>query len=469
MRLPTSCVVPPSAEQLRAVVDARRKLIETAAVARARQNGGEAFQTELGAALSAQKTMVESLHSAQPSNRTQRAALEWRVLEADLQFHHVSFDHADNPLIHLMAEALNGQLCRARQSAKRGLAGADAALAEHKAIFEAGQLLARQELRSHREPKGGARSHFVRAARLWLHRLRRRRARGLRRKPALPDQSYRQYWKPRHEGGPVTATGVLRFDNIAKAFGGTQALKGVSFEVRRGEIVALLGENGAGKSTLIKILSGVHKADAGAISLDGAPYQSGGVEDDHKVAFVHQDLGLIEWMTLTENVGLARGFARRSLFGRHGIIDWAACDRTARNALALIGCEIDPGTRIQSLSRTEKSLVAIARALVVDCDFLVLDEPTASLPADEVERLFAAMGSMKARGVGMIYVSHRIDEVFRVADRVVVLRDGRLVGEERVDETDSARLIGMIVGRTTFDAFQKDQSQPGAVRVSVSG
>jgi ribose transport system ATP-binding protein len=265
----------------------------------------------------------------------------------------------------------------------------------------------------------------------------------------------------------VSGTGALRFDGIVKSFGGTQALKGVSFEVRRGEIVALLGENGAGKSTLIKILSGIHKADSGAIAIDGAPYHAG--RRDNAVSFIHQDLGLIEWMTVAENVGLARGFVRSSFFGRAGVIDWGRSAKAARDALSLVGCDMDPDTRIQSLSRTEKSLVAIARALAVDCDFLVLDEPTASLPADEVERLFAAMRSLKARGVGMIYVSHRLDEVFRVADRVVVLRDGRLVGEEEIARTSPARLIEMIVGRATFDAFQKVHREPGPVRVAVSG
>ena len=213
----------------------------------------------------------------------------------------------------------------------------------------------------------------------------------------------------------------------------------------------------------------MYKADSGEISLDGLRYSGARGESDRNVAFVHQDLGLIEWMTVSENVALARGFARSSFLGRAGIIDWAECDRTARDALGRVGCDIEPDTRIQSLSRTEKSLVAIARALVVECDFLVLDEPTASLPADEVARLFTAMGALKARGVGMIYVSHRLDEVFRIADRVVVLRDGRVVGEERTQDANPARLIGMIVGRTTFDAFTKDQRQPGAVRVSVSG
>ena len=120
----------------------------------------------------------------------------------------------------------------------------------------------------------------------------------------------------------MTGTGTLRFDGIVKSFGGTQALKGVSFEVRRGEIVALLGENGAGKSTLIKILSAIHKADSGNISIDGAPYHGGRRDNRNVVAFIHQDLGLIEWMTVAENVGLARGFARSSFFGRAGVIDW---------------------------------------------------------------------------------------------------------------------------------------------------
>ncbi len=260
--------------------------------------------------------------------------------------------------------------------------------------------------------------------------------------------------------------GTLRFENVAKAFGGTQALKGVSFEVARGEIVALLGENGAGKSTLIKVLGGIHAADTGAITLGSVPYHHAARQ---AVSFIHQDLGLIEWMTVAENVGLARGFARSARLGALGVIDWTACQEFAREALRLVGCDLDPETRIQTLSRTEKSLVAIARALVANRDFLVLDEPTASLPADEVERLFAAMRTLKARNVGMIYVSHRLDEIFRVADRVVVLRDGRVVGADTVAETTPDRLVKMIVGRSTFDAFQKKGRPLGERRLTVSG
>ena len=258
----------------------------------------------------------------------------------------------------------------------------------------------------------------------------------------------------------------LEFRNVVKSFGGTRALKDVSFSVAAGEIVALLGENGAGKSTLIKVLGGIHRADTGAVLLDGAPY----VHDEtragaRRISFIHQDLGLVEWMTVAENVALAEGFAR----GGFGMIDWRATDRAARAALALVGCDIDPATRVQELGRTEKSLVAIARALASECDFLVLDEPTASLPANEVERLFAVMRTLKARGVGMIYVSHRLDEIFRVADRVVVLRDGTKVGDDPVAETTPEALVRQIVGRSTFDAFAKAERPSAGVRLEVRG
>ena len=258
----------------------------------------------------------------------------------------------------------------------------------------------------------------------------------------------------------------LEFRNVAKSFGGTRALKDVSFSVGAGEIVALLGENGAGKSTLIKILGGIHRADGGAVLLDGAPYAHDETRaGTRRISFIHQDLGLIEWMTVAENVALAQGFGRPSL----RMIDWRATDNAARTALSLVGCDIDPATRVQDLGRTEKSLVAIARALATECDFLVLDEPTASLPANEVERLFSVMRALKDRGVGMIYVSHRLDEIFRVADRVVVLRDGALVGDNAVAETTPDALVRQIVGRSTFDVFAKSDRPVSGVRLEVRG
>ncbi len=250
----------------------------------------------------------------------------------------------------------------------------------------------------------------------------------------------------------------LFFDGIDKHFGGTYALKDVSLAVGRGEIVALLGENGAGKSTLIKVLGGIHSPDAGHVRIDGQPYQHrpAGFGERQKVAFIHQDLGLIEWMTVAENIALALGYSRKS-----GLIRWRDVEDFAAKALTKVDCDFDPTTRVEDLTRTEKSLVAIARALAVDSEFLVLDEPTASLPADEVERLFEALRPLRDRGVGMIYVSHRLDEIFRIADRVAVLRDGAMVGVRSIDHTTPEELVQKIVGRKTRVTL-KSQEQPGA-------
>jgi ribose transport system ATP-binding protein len=178
------------------------------------------------------------------------------------------------------------------------------------------------------------------------------------------------------------------------------------------------------------------------------------------IAFIHQDLGLIDWMTVAENICMTLGFPRR-----HGLIDWAAARRGAAAALEMLGADIDPDIRIQNLSRTEKSLVAIARALAADPEILVLDEPTASLPADEVARLFTALRRLRSRGVAMIYVSHRLDEVFEIADRMVVLRDGRVAGERLVTETTPDEAILLIVGREPSQVFQRPAERHGSPRL----
>ncbi|WP_415402201.1 sugar ABC transporter ATP-binding protein [Tateyamaria sp. SN3-11] len=256
----------------------------------------------------------------------------------------------------------------------------------------------------------------------------------------------------------------LFFDGIDKHFGGTYALKDVSLTVGRGEIVALLGENGAGKSTLIKVLGGIHQPDAGRVMIDGDPYQHrpAGFGERQKVAFIHQDLGLIEWMTVAENIALALGFSRKN-----GLIRWGDVELFAAQALEKVDCEFDPTTRVENLTRTEKSLVAIARALAVDSEFLVLDEPTASLPADEVERLFAAIRPLRDRGVGMIYVSHRLDEIFQIADRVAVLRDGEMVGMRSIEHTTPEELVQKIVGRKTRETI-KSGAEPGTEILHLS-
>jgi ribose transport system ATP-binding protein len=257
---------------------------------------------------------------------------------------------------------------------------------------------------------------------------------------------------------------LIAFRDVAKSFGGVRALKGVSVDLHEGEILALLGENGAGKSTLIKLLAGIFEPTSGDIAYRGHAYKHRpskfGVRQP--VAFIHQDLGLIEWMTIAENIGLATGYPRR-----FGLVDWASVEEATQRALAQVDCRLDPTTRVRDLSRTEKSLVAIARALSVEADVLVLDEPSASLPADEVHRLFDALRPLKARGVGMIYVSHRLDEVFEIADRITVLRDGLVVGERMVAETNPEELVSLIVGKA-LDRYEGAHAlEGGPARLKV--
>lgn len=246
---------------------------------------------------------------------------------------------------------------------------------------------------------------------------------------------------------------LLSIAGLSKSFGGTHAVRDVSFDVAAGEVLALLGQNGAGKSTVIKILAGVYQPDAGDIRLAGAIHdprsRTGGI------AFIHQDLGLLDWMTVGENIAMAQGYPRRL-----GFVDWRKVETQARRSLAGIADDIDPRCRIGDLSRTEKSLVAIARAVGVEARILVLDEPTASLPQGDVETLFRVLRTLQARGVGMIYVSHRLDEVFAVCDRLVVMRDGQVVDQRPVRDARPGNLIESIVGRQPDSFFVRSDPPP---------
>ncbi len=250
-------------------------------------------------------------------------------------------------------------------------------------------------------------------------------------------------------GQPAPQDHLLSVEGVDKSFFATRANDDVSFTVERGEIVSLLGENGAGKSTIIKILAGVYSADAGRILLGGEDVERPGVRS--RISFVHQNLGLVDWMTVAENIAQVLGYPRR-----FGLIHAAGVEEQARRALESVGGGIDVHARVFDLPRTQRSLLAIARALVTKPDLLVLDEPTASLPANDVERLFEVLRELRSTGVGMIYVSHRLDEVYEISSRTVVMRNGRVVAEREVAGLPSSELVELIVGHEsvtpTFDA-----------------
>jgi ribose transport system ATP-binding protein len=232
---------------------------------------------------------------------------------------------------------------------------------------------------------------------------------------------------------------LLELTGIVKQFTGTLALDGVDIDVKGGEIHALLGQNGAGKSTMIKILAGIYPPTAGIVRWRGAVVDPASAR--LPITFIHQDLGLVDSMTVAENIALLTGYPRKA-----GVIDWQTASAAAVEALRTMESSIDPHTRVGAISAAEKSIVAIARALARRSDLLILDEPTAALPAGDVDHLLDKLKRLRASGIGLLYVTHRLDEVFRIADRVTVLRDGRRVATRNIDEVSPGDLVSWIVG-----------------------
>jgi ribose transport system ATP-binding protein len=254
----------------------------------------------------------------------------------------------------------------------------------------------------------------------------------------------------------MTST-ALEVRHLSKRFGSIQALHNVSIRVLPGELHALVGENGAGKSTLIKVLAGVHEPDEGSVT-------DGGSASNRAIAFIHQDLGLVDDMSVAENVALGGHYARNQA----GLISWRRARADAAAALLAMGLQTDTRRDVGELSIAEKSMVAIARALALRCRFLVLDEPTAALTYEDADRLFAALAHAQREGIGILYVTHRLDEVFRIADRVTVLRDGRCVATCDVDTISPAELTQRIIGRSLAEMYPAVSSPSDEVALTVS-
>jgi rhamnose transport system ATP-binding protein len=259
---------------------------------------------------------------------------------------------------------------------------------------------------------------------------------------------------------------LLELIGISKAFASVQALKRASFDLRAGEVHALVGENGAGKSTLIKVITGAHTPDEGTINVRGETI----VQNDPVrarqlgIAAIYQRPALFPDLTVAENIAL--GIEASSPWQR---VRWPAIKRRARQLLDRIGASIDVQTIVRTLSMPEQQLVEIAKALGVDARIVIMDEPTASLTDKEVDRLFRIIADLKSQGVGVIYISHRLEELPLVADRVTALRDGCCVGTRRMAEVSRDTLIQMMVGREVSSIFPKTPVEPGDVVLRLRG
>jgi len=238
---------------------------------------------------------------------------------------------------------------------------------------------------------------------------------------------------------------MLELKGLSKSFPGVRALDDVSLRFEPGEIHALVGENGAGKSTLIKLITGIYQPDRGEVFFNGRRLGFRSYRDSlaQGIDIVSQEIQVIPESTIAENIMLDKMVTR----GRTGIIDWAAVNRRARSYLDMVGLPLAPDTVIKRLSAAQKQLVQIAKALAADARVLLLDEPTSSLTEHEARNLFGILRGLRDKGVTIVYVSHKFEEVFALCDKVSVLRDGRFVGTERIDDLTQAELIKMMIGR----------------------
>ena len=258
---------------------------------------------------------------------------------------------------------------------------------------------------------------------------------------------------------------LLEASNISKSYAGVRALKRVSFDLLPGEVHAVVGENGAGKSTLIKIVTGAVEPDSGTLRIAGPIVENHNPTQAHAlgIAVVYQQPALFPDLTVAENIALAleSGGAWRTL-------NWKARARRAQELLERAGASIDPERMVSTLSMPEQQLVEIAKAIGAEARIMIMDEPTASLTEREVESLFQVIARLRAEGVGVIYISHRLDEIAAVADRVTVLRDGESIATKRIDEVDRGELIHMMVGRAVDSIFPKRTIALGDVVLELS-
>lgn len=252
---------------------------------------------------------------------------------------------------------------------------------------------------------------------------------------------------------------VLQMKGISKVFPGVKALDDVDFEVRKGEVHVLLGENGAGKSTLMRVLSGIISKDSGEILLDGNPVEINGIPDAQSlgISIIHQELNMLEDRNIAQNIFLGREPVKNGL----GTVDAKKMMNDSRTLLKRLEVALDPKCMVRDLSVAQQQMVEVVKALSIKTKILIMDEPTSSLTQNEIDRLFTIVRSLKADGISIIYISHRMEEIFEIGDRVTVMRDGKYIGTVPVAETNMNDLIAMMVGRKIDNLYGKTSHSSG--------
>lgn len=256
----------------------------------------------------------------------------------------------------------------------------------------------------------------------------------------------------------------LRMSGICKSFGTVQVLKEAGIHVKEKEIHALMGENGAGKSTLMKILTGVYTKDTGDIEINGELFEFTSIKDSEnkKIAFIHQELNVLNEMSIVDNMFL--GKEKKNKFG---LIDKKAMVEIAQEKLQMLGLDIDPNTLIKDISIGSRQLVEIAKALLMDAELIIMDEPTAALTDKEIVLLFKIIRELREKGVSFVYISHRMEEIFEICDEITIMRDGAYIGQKTIKETSFDEIVSMMVGYDLDDRFPRIEISPGETMISV--
>lgn len=258
----------------------------------------------------------------------------------------------------------------------------------------------------------------------------------------------------------------LVMEQICKSFGEVKVLKNAGIHVKEKQIHALMGENGAGKSTLMKVLTGVYSKDSGDIRINGQLQEIASIKESErlKIAFIHQELNVLNDMSIVDNL-----FLGKELRNRFGFIDKKTSYCIAKEKLLLLGLDIDPNMLISEISVGFRQLVEIAKALLLDAELIIMDEPTAALTDKEIELLFQVIRDLKSKGVSFIYISHRMEEIFELCDEITIMRDGAFIGSRKVEDTTFDEIVSMMVGYDLNERFPRIDVPPGKVMLSVSG